>query len=94
MEIKKFLRSNGFHALGAILCIGKAFGLADIAWWQATMPFWLVPAILLVCAFGGFLVWAAAETAICMLDLMTKHNQRKITAMRIKRDAARRARMN
>ena len=80
--------------LGLILCTGKAFGLAELEWWQATLPFWIGPAFLMLCMAVALGTTGAAQLLIWLLDYLTKRNHRKMVEERVKREAARRERMN
>lgn len=97
MMTKEIAVKNSYPILagvGAVLCIGKAFGLADIEWWQATMPFWIGPAFLMFCMAIALATACAAQLLVWLLEWLTRRNLRKAAKMRAKRDAERRARMN
>lgn len=97
MMTKEIAVKNSYPILagmGAVLCIGKAFGLADIEWWQATMPFWIGPAFLMFCMAIALMTAGAAQLLVWLLEWLTRRNHRKAVAQWRKREAARRARMN
>lgn len=68
--------------LGVILCSGKAFGLVSLAWWQVTLPFWIMPGILIgvcivCCGFAG-----GAWVMLKALDFMDKKLKQRTLAKR------------
>lgn len=51
--------------LGIILVTLKACGATELSWWQVTLPFWIVPAVLTT-------IFLILVVIACVMELITR----------------------